>query len=118
MKGQILAAPLACVVVLLPAPPAGAVTKSQLYEACQAPKKSSSHIFCQAYLTGHFDGFSAGLVGMRPKRFCRPGVLTAEQIWEKVGPSLKPGQGQVGDEAAETVLAEALFNAYPCEKAK
>src|SRR5688572_12907521 len=82
MKGRILPV-LACVVAVLPTPPAAAVTKAQLYEACQAPKKSPSHTFCRAYLMGHFDGFSAGLVGMRPKRFCRPGVLSAEQIWEK-----------------------------------
>jgi hypothetical protein len=90
-------------------------SKSELHVACQAPKKSSSHTFCRAYLEGHFDGFSAGLEGMTPMRFCPPGDLTGEQIWAKVEPSLKPREGQVGDEAAETALAEALFSAYPCE---
>jgi hypothetical protein len=117
MTGRIIAA-LAFVVVTVSPPAAYGVTRSELYAACQAPKKSSAHTFCRAYVMGHFDGFLTGLIGMTPKRFCRPGILTPEQIWEKVGPSLKPREGQVGDEAAEAALAEALFNAYPCEKPK
>jgi hypothetical protein len=97
---------------------AGTTSKSELHAACEAPKKTSSHTFCRAYLEGHFDGLSAGLEGMRPKPFCPGEDLTGEQIWAKVGPSLKPREGQIGDEAAETALSAALFSAYPCEKPK
>ena len=93
-------------------------SRSELYAACQAPKKSSSHTSCRGYLSGHFEGFSMGLDGVMPDPFCPDVDLSAEQIWAKVEPSLKRGQGQGGDEAAETALAEALLSAYPCEKPK
>lgn len=88
---------------------------SDIYAACQSPKKSPSHTFCQGYLEGHLDGYKTGLEGMRPMRFCPEARLTAEKIWAKVAPSLKPQSEQGGSEAADTVLAEALFKAYPCE---
>jgi hypothetical protein len=89
--------------------------QSELYAACQAPKKSSSHMFCRGYLEGHLDGLKTGLAGMMPKQFC-PEAYTAEQIWETAGPFLKPRQGQLGDEAADTVLSETLLSFYPCAK--
>jgi hypothetical protein len=91
--------------------------QSELYAACQAPKKSSSHTFCRGYLEGHLDGLTTGLAGMTPMQFC-PEAHTAEQIWETVAPFLKPRQGQFGDEAADTVLSETLLSFYPCEKPK
>ena len=115
MRTSILAG-LASVIVLLSPGAADAVTRSELYAACQAPKKSPSHTFCRAYLLGHFFGFLAGQEGMRPMRFCPHDDLPAEEIWAKAEPLFKARQGEAGDEAAETLLAEALFSAYPCEK--
>ena len=73
MKARILAA-LACAVVLLTPLPADALTSSELYRARQAPKKSSSHVFCRTYISGYFDGFAQAHAhaGIRPKRFCWP----------------------------------------------
>jgi hypothetical protein len=90
----------------------------EIYAACQSPKNSSPHTFCRGYLEGHLDGFDTGLEGMRPMRFCPEARLTAEKIWVKAEPSLKPGEGRVRNEAAEAVLSEALLSAYPCEKPK
>ena len=119
MKGRILAA-LACAVVLLPALPADALTSSQLYRACRAPKKSPSYAFCRTYISGYFDGFAQAHAhaGMHPERFCPDYGLTVEEIWKKVEPFLKPRPGRVEDETAELMLAEALLGAYPCEQAK
>jgi hypothetical protein len=117
MKARILAA-LACAVVVLPVPAADALTSSELYRACQAPKKSSSHVFCRTYISGYFDGFAQAHAGTRPKRFCPDYNLTVEQIVKKVEPLLKPYRGQPEDEVAETMLAEALLRAYKCEGAK
>ncbi len=93
---------------------ADTMSKSELYSACQSPKKSSSHTVCRGYLEGHLYGYTTGLEGMRPMRFCLWTDVTAEQIWKKVETSMKPAQGQ-GDEPAETALSAALLSAYPCE---
>ena len=118
MKVRILAV-LACVVLIAPIR-ADALTSSQLYRACQAPKKSSSHVFCRTYISGYFDGFAQAHAhaGIRPKRFCPDYNLTVEQIVKKVEPFLKPYRGQPEDEVAETMLAVALLGAYKCEEAK
>jgi hypothetical protein len=116
MKARILAV-LAWAVLLTPHP-ADALTSSELYRACQAPKKSPSHTFCRTYISGYFDGFAQAHAGTRPKRFCPDYGLTVEQIVKKVEPLLKPYRGQPEDEVAETMLAEALLRAYKCEEAK
>ena len=118
MKARILAA-LVCIVVVLPALPADALTTaSQLYYACRAPKKSPSHILCRGYIAGYFDAFSQAYAGPRPKRFCPGYGRTVEQIWKKVEPLLKPRREQHEDEVVETALGVALLAAYPCEEAK
>jgi hypothetical protein len=111
---------LTCIVVVLPVSAADALTSSELYRACQAPKKSPSHTFCRTYISGYFDGFAQAHAhaGVRPKRFCPGYGLTVEQIVKKVEPFLKPYRGQPEDEVAEMMLAVALLSAYKCEEAK
>ena len=62
---------------------------SEIAAACRSAKNSSTHTFCRGYLEGHLDGYTTGLEGMRPMRFCPEARLTAEKIWAKVEPSLK-----------------------------
>jgi hypothetical protein len=117
MKARMLAA-LACAVVVLPVPAADALTSSELYRACRAPKKSPSHTFCRTYISGYFDGFAQAHADTRQKRFCPDYGLTVEQIVKKVEPFLKPYRGQPEDELAEMMLSVALLKAYKCEEAK
>ncbi len=117
MKSLVLTAALACVVLVAPVR-ADALTSSELYRACQAPKKSSSHVFCRTYISGYFDGFAQAHADTRQKRFCPDYGLTVEQIVKKVEPFLKPYRGQPEDEMAEMMLSVALLKAYKCEEAK
>jgi|EndMetStandDraft_8_1072994.scaffolds.fasta_scaffold604978_2 hypothetical protein len=117
MKRQIVIAVLACAVVL-PAHAADPITGSQLYRACRAPKDSSSHQYCRAYIAGFFGGFAVSTQANRLIQFCPPQGLTTEQIWKKIEPFLKPHRDQAEDELVSTALGIALVEAYGCKKRK
>jgi hypothetical protein len=117
MKVRILAV-LASAVFMFAAPPADAMTGSQFYRSCRAPKDSSSYANCRAYIAGFFGGYLVSTGVSRLREFCPPPGLTTEQIWKKAEPFLKPPRGKFEDELADTVLEIALLRAYPCKKPK